>query len=349
MKVPAMQGGPELPIHTEEEASIAELIELARRIKAWQELQPGGLSNNKLVERYPGLGSSKTYSAIAAGKTSDYDVERQLVAYRGVWQQINEELPDAKADAFYDDLGTVNKVRLAALEARTCGDNTRFVLVEGDTGCGKTKTLEGLVAKYKETVLIEASAAWKDSPNALLTELAVAMGDGKGHASQSQRLREVKALLVKQRRIICIDEGHEMGPRCLNTLRTLINGSQCVFVVAAMHTLWERLEKKDAYQEARQLTGNRLQRRVKLHKVSETDVKRLLVHIAGIEGDPTEKDKDGASLLTRAARHIIPDCARHGHLKLATRVARSARRLAGDDAVTLEHIAAAKAEELDKR
>lgn len=348
MKPPAIQGSPVLPIHTEEEEACLELIDLARKVKTWQELQPG-LSNNKLLERFPGLGSTKTYTAISLGKTADYDIEKQLVAFRGVWQQVNEEAPEAQQEVFFDDLGTVNKVRLAALEARTCGDNTRFVLVEGDTGSGKTKTLEGLAAKYKETVMIEASAAWKDSPNALLTELALALGDGKGLASQAQRLRECKALLLKTRRIICIDEGHEMGPKCLNTLRTLINASQCVFVVAAMHTLWERLEKRDAYQEARQLTGNRLQRRVKLHKVSEIDVKRLLHHLAGIDGDPVEKDAAGTSLLTRAARHIIPDCSRHGNLKLVTRVARTARRLAADSPVTIEHIVAAKAEELDKR
>ena len=342
---PPTQGQP-LAIDDEALETAAEVTSLGRKIRDWQ-LKQRNLSDQKLVERFMALGSTKTYKRILDNDLGELNLDKQLSAYRAVWESICEELPQHEDEEIIENLDTIVKPRLAAMEARNAAGNTRFVLIEGDTGCGKTTGLKALQAKYKG-IFIEASAAWKDRPSALLYELALALGEGKDATlSQPRRLREVISAMGSKQLMICIDEGHEMGPKCLNTLRTLINGSRCVFVVAALHTLWERLEKKDAYAEARQLIGNRLQRRVKLHRVSTVDARRLIQHLTGIEGDP--QDKDGNTLLAAAAQAILAQAPKHGNMKFVRRVANTAKELAEHNPVTGSHIAAAITAELEKR
>lgn len=323
-----------------------ELTNLGRLVREWQ-LRDPSLSDTKLVNRFPALGSTKTFQRVLKADLEELNIDKQLAAYRSVWELIQEELPKHSEEVVLESLDTVAKSRLAYLEARNAAGNTRFVLIEGDTGCGKTTALQALMSKYKGAgVLIECSAAWRDRPSALLYDLAVALGGGKDSTlSQPARLREVLALLGKASRLVCIDEGHEMGPKCLNTLRTLINQSQSVFVVAALNTLWERLEKKDAYAEAKQLIGNRLQRRVKLHRVSSTDARRLIQSITRMAGDPLEKTGD----LAQAAALVLAHAGKHGNMKFVKRVATTARERSEGETITLDHIASAIAEELEKR
>ena len=348
MKQPseAAPGGNTITAEEQENTeTMQELQSLGRKVRDWQMRQQPSLSDIKLLNRFPALGSTKTYQRILTGDLRELNLDKQLAAYRATWEIIQEEQPVAVEDIVIDSMDTIVKPRLACLEARSASDNTRFVLIEGDTGCGKTTALNAICSKYRG-IRIEASAAWKDRPSALLFDLAVALGGGKDATlSQPARLREVIALLSNKAAIICIDEGHEMGPKCLNTLRTLINQSKAVWIVAALHTLWERLEKKDAYAEARQLVGNRLQRRVKLHRVSSTDARKLIQAITGIAGDPTEKD----GILAQAAAMVLMKSERNGHMKFVKRVATTAKDLAEDEPVELKHIANAIAAELEKR
>lgn len=344
---PGTAPAPTEPLSEEQEA-INELHQLGSKIRDWQKSQLPELSDNKMISRFVGLGSTKTYLRVINGQTAELSIEKQLAAYRAVWQQIQEEAPKPVAEFRLDTLGTVAKARLACLEARSTQGNDRFVLIEGDTGCGKTMALKCIADKYAGTVMVEASAAWKDSPSAFLTDIYIELGgDGNHTLSQPRLLREVIAILKRQRRIVCIDEGHEMQVQCLNTLRTLINKTECTFAVAAMHTLWERIANKAAYEETRQLVGNRLQRRVKLHRVSSVDAARLIQAITGIEGDP--ESKDSTTVLAEAAALLVRDCQRHGNLKFIARCAATAKSLAGDEPVTLAKIITAKAAELEKR
>lgn len=322
---------------TSEDVMKGELVALAGQIREWQETR--GLSNNKLLEKFPGLGSTKTFVRISGGELGEYNVEKHLTSYRATWAAMQE--PEGEQEIRLQKLSTVQQVILAVLEARQAGGNQRFVLVEGDTGCGKSTALQCVADRYPETVIIEASKAWGDRPMAFLTELAMALGGGHARASQADRLREVVNLLNQRRRIVCIDEGHEFGPSCLNVLRTLINQTQrtaCVFVLAAMKTLWKRLEY-GAYEEARQLTGNRLQKRVKLHRVSEQDVKILLNELGGIHGPDA----------TKAVTLIGNYAEKNGHLKFAACVALRAKKLADGDEVTMEHITTAVTHEVERR
>ena len=93
----------------------SELVELARKIHAWQTSQ--AKSNSQMIRDYPGLGSDKTYCRLREGNTEEYDVEAQLANYRAVWALIESIGDEAgEAEALYDDLSGSIQLRRALLE-----------------------------------------------------------------------------------------------------------------------------------------------------------------------------------------------------------------------------------------
>jgi hypothetical protein len=137
-----------------------------------------------------------------------------------------------------------------------------------------------------------------------------------------------------------IDEAHHMGPKTLNMVKSIINQTPGEVVALAMETLWKKLEK-GAYEEARQLTQNRLSERVVFgHKPDAADVRMLL-------RDRLDADE---ALLKKVAGPLREQAAVHGHLNFVNLVCRRARRLAGDGAaVDVECIAEAMQQVIETR
>lgn len=296
-----------------------ELVELAGRIFAWQQHQ--AKTNSQMIREYPGLGSDKTYGRLREGQTDEYDIETQLANYRAVWAVIEAVSGAAGAEEqLFDDLTAVLQVKRAALEAMRVEGNNRVVLVEGASGIGKSKALAMLAGRYGvRIVLTEASDCWGDSPAALLGAILRALGCSDFPAGRVDRLEKVIDLLCRSRRCLVVDEAHHLGPHCLNTLKTLVNQTPGEFIVAAIPTLWSRLEGK-AYMEARQLTTNRLAERVKLD-LSELDIVRYLRHVL------PEADE---AALKAGAKVIRPTALGNGNMAFVRDVSGAIRRLAPD-------------------
>jgi hypothetical protein len=253
-----------------------ELQQLATQIRDYQEAE--GLKDSEILRRYHGLGSDKTYRRIRAGDLDELDIERQLANYRAVWQLIEATAGrlTGEADEIYDDLSPAMSLRRVFLEVISENGNARLVLLEGDTGTGKSKALDGLLKKYGQRILpIEASEAWGDSPMAFLGEVLSALGQKHLPTTTMGRLNLLIPLISRGRICLAIDEAHHMGPACLNTLKTLINRTPGEFLLLAMPTLWRRTER-GAWEEVRQLTGNRLAERIKLGELRNVDIKKLL-------------------------------------------------------------------------
>jgi DNA transposition AAA+ family ATPase len=198
-----------------------------------------------------------------------------------------------------------------------------------------------LAQKFGQRILwIEAAAAWGDKPNALLGSILAALGikPSEWPISQFERLERVVERLKSSRLCVIIDEAHHMGPDCLNTVKTLINRTPGEFILAAMKTLWNRLER-DSYQEVKQLTGNRLAERIKL-SLRETDVKKLLDRRLAVL--PAAESKKALTLLMAKAPH-------NGNLAFVREVCKRARIMAGADAVTFEIVTSAISAEEGKR
>ena len=130
-------------------------------------------------------------------------------------------------------------------------------------------------AKYgTRLVSVEATAAWADSPMAMLGAILKTLGLKELPASQADRFDKVVELLNTNRRCLAVEEAHHMGVKLLNILKSLINVTPGEFVALAYPTLWSRLERS-AYHEARQLKGNRLADRIKL-QVDAADMRKFV-------------------------------------------------------------------------
>ncbi len=165
----------EEPAATREEMA-EELVRLARRIKCWQEARK--LTTAAMLRRFSGLGSDKLYGRLVKGDTGETDVERQLARYRAVWALI-ESTEDSRREEepLYDDLSPAIRLRKAFVEVADERGNGRFILVQGDSGSGKTSAARALMAKYgARLAFVELSPVVGDSPFNFLLLVLEAIG-----------------------------------------------------------------------------------------------------------------------------------------------------------------------------
>lgn len=316
---------------TMSEGTQAELHEVAGRIRGWQEERR--LSDSQMLRDFPGLGSSKTYVRIVSGDCEELDCSRWLRDYAAVWSLIQLLAESSQEnDEIYPDLTTVTDLRKAVADAMREGGNNRLVLVQGPSGSGKTTAARFLQAKYgARIVFCEATEIWKENMNAALAGICTALGVREPPMSVSARFDLAVTRLRESRCCLVVDEAHHLGPKTLNLVKSLLNQTPGEFVLLAMGTLWTRLETS-AYAEARQLTQNRLSERLRYDGVEVTDVERVLERRLGMNGDA----KAAAKSLAAAARS-------HGTLAFVRLVCRQARKLAGKEQATGEHVARAAA------
>lgn len=272
---------------TNENDLSAQLIEAARQIDAWQKLQEPPIPNEGMIRMFSGLGSSKTYRRLVDGDASQLRCDEWLPRYLGVLAMIEDQGAAAAAEDLYADITPASDAIMAVKALLRSRDISRLVLVVGETGSGKTSALR-LVEKLYPGVcaFAEATEAWR-KPEAALGDIVGALtGDDGGVLPQGLAVRISLAIgaLKKNRRIILIDEGHHMGAEVINTLKTLINQTDCMIVVAAQATLWQKLAAK-SWQEAKQLLYNRTKEVVKLGNPSRRDADMYLRRRLGIPGN----------------------------------------------------------------
>ena len=272
-----------------------ELVSIAQRIRDWQESRK--FSDNELLRRMPGLGSTKTFTRVLKKDLEELDLDRWLAEYRSVWAVIESLTGRETGDEeLYEDLSPVIALRRSLVEIFECRTIRRVILCEADSGLGKSSALTLLQRKYGQRILpIEAADAWGDNPNAFLGAILDAKGVKEQAMSREGRLRQVIGKLKEHRVTLAIDEAHHLGPHCLNTAKTLINQTTAEIALLALPTLWRRLER-NSYEEVKQLLGNRLAERIKLGELKEIDVKKVLLRRAKIE------DAKAAAVVLEAAK-----------------------------------------------
>ena len=304
-----------------------ELVEIAATIAAWGESH--GMSRAQLVRNFTDLGSEKSFRDISAGQLEGYNAENQLTKYRAVYATMEELANQGGEEKIYDDLGTVVKIRRAFLGVVKATGTNRVLIVQGESGGGKTTAVGLLRGKYGTGRIsyVEASDVWADSPNAFLGAILRALGVTELPAGRVQRLEEVQSRLGISRRCLVIDEAHHLGPHCLNTVKTLVNTTPGEFILVAIPTLWNKLQAH-AYQEAKQIATNRLSERVKL-TLDEADVRLYL--------SKRFQDASAADLKV-AAKIIRPSALLSGNYAFVRDVA---RELTGLDAETVSRAVSA--------
>jgi Rad3-related DNA helicase len=310
--------------HTEDNVS-KELTKIAKQIRDWQVAQQ--LTDTALLKKFNGLGSTKTFGLILSGKADDLDVERWLVEYRRVQTLIEALSSDiSEEEPLYEDLSTCSRLRVAVTDALKERGNARLVIVQGPSGSGKTAGTKALAARFgSKVILSECDETWKESPHNMLGGLLRAFGLKQLPPTTDGRLSKLLEMVNEKDYVLVIDEAHHLGPRTLNLVKTLINKSMTVIVLCAMDTLFRRLEM-GAYEEARQLTQNRLCERVMLGNLERKDVEEFL----------QDRLNWGEGVLDKVIASTVNGAKHRGYFAFLKAAVRLARRRHGQDPLTVE-------------
>ena len=227
-----------------------------RECAAWLRdmMAAGGISMTRFA-RENGLGSARTFGRLLEGDVDDETAAEWLPRCRDARERLERQ---AETEAVYS-LPTSEDVEEAILSAFRPGASTgRVVFVIGAPGIGKTTTVSALQRKWGQRIArIEAHELWNDSPGNMLADLLDALGIHDAPAAGSERMTAAVQALRGFRRCLVIDEAHHVGPRILNTIKSLVNMTPGEFVLMGTPPMWQKLNKK-AYAEGSQLYTNRL-------------------------------------------------------------------------------------------
>lgn len=299
-----------------------ELFGIAAQIGIWQ--SANALSDAKLLKKFPGLGSTKTYKKLLGRDDEQLNVGTWLPAYKGVLRIIEEETQE-RTSRVLPDLSHMISVSTPAMRLTMSTGNKRLMLIQGDTGAGKTTALKHVASQLPGSVVfVEADEAW-DSKTAAAAALCLKVGVKiKGSTVRNEddlphnfaKLQSLLITTLQSRRIIAIDEGHHMSGKTLNMLKTLINKTNSVFIVAAMPTLWRKLQML-SWEEAKQLKLNRLFANVMLDGPTAEDAMKYFASHLKLMGDVK---KAVASVAEASARFgcmaflesVVDQCATYG-------------------------------------
>jgi DNA transposition AAA+ family ATPase len=306
---------PEVSADLEAVDNRKELVTLARNIRAWQDRQKPRVSDEAMLRLYPGLGSTKTYKRLREGDYDGLVVENHLPKYHGVWNAIEAALGAAAAEEIYEDLTPAVETSLAVASLIPQRGKERLVLIEGPTGSGKTEALRIIARTYAgQTAMVEAHEGWQ-SLSCALGDILLALGYVRHRAdlppSTAGRLACCIDSLQRQRRLVLIDEAHHATAAVLNSVKTMLNQTESLFVLAGIDTLWRKLTAR-SWEEARQLVHNRLHERVRLAAPSAADARRFLcARVAAL----------GADGMSKAFAHVAAASAHCGQFAYLRRLA----------------------------
>ena len=287
---------------TPKNSAAAELQTLAADLYEWAD--SNDTTPAALVKEHPGLVSAKTLKEAAAGVLEDEDATRLLPAFQAVSNLIGGGGGEEEVDPLYEDLSTAKAVRAQFTRLKMSRTAAKLVIVEGNTGMGKTSA--GKIIAAKALALnpvtgiyhVEASAGWGDRPNAMLAAMLKALGMPDSSRSQAARLEKLEEALNQRPVVIILDEVHDVGVRCLRVIKTLLNLTTVKLVLLTHPRLFRDLEREN-WDDVGQLTGNRLVARVNLGSVQEADVELILER--RLTSLPKEDRARAAAELARAA------------------------------------------------
>lgn len=282
----------------------ARLFELAAKIDTWRAGR--ALSQAKLIKKFPTLGSSKTFAKLAGGNAEGLEVESWLAKYEGVARVLDKE--SELRDETWVDLGPTSALLAVAPRLMTHNGLNRLVIVEGDSGAGKSRSLAALKERHPGTViLVEADESWK-TPKAMVSHLLVAVGEDSAVQNitgdfLSRQGRLIEALKAR-RVLLCIDESQHMTGQGLTILKTLVNQTVSCFIIAGQSTLWRKLQS-EAWQEAKQLRHNRCFASITFGAPADEDVELFVSRRAQLVAGGLDRLKDSTwkELGQHAAKH----------------------------------------------
>ena len=332
-------------MHTND-TNITKLRALAQEVRNYQ--LERGWSDTKLCKEIASVGSSKTYKRIldAADELDELNVENQLKNYQSAVEIITSfRQKDHPAEPEYTDFANVQSAEIAVRRAMQEDEEcvARLVIVEGHTSTGKDAVRRHLLNKFpNNTVTVEANDLWKNSPTPSHTALYEALnivrqGDKnqKPPRHPSGLLTEIIAALKERKLILIINEAHHLGIPGLNMVKTILNATPTIVVLECIPVLLTRLLGSN-YEEAIQLTGNRLCERVLLPCPPSDEILLML--------DRRAVKFENVEIRNAAAKQLEADAPTYGNWRYVIQVTRKLYEAGKKSPVTQAVVSKAMAE-----
>lgn len=254
-------------------------FEIAQSIEAIRQRIKPAPSHRQWSKLWPGLGSPKTYGKVIRGDFAQLDAGKQLVKYRAVLAAMEANSEERSIEEVYQDLPKVEEAQIAALALARHHGTDRMISIEGGSGSGKSTILrilsEGALAG--SIFIAEASETWK-SPRAALYDMLRALSVSDDEIPASLAARQSLLIKILKRRgklFLAIDESHHCTGPVLNILKSLLNQSPVMVIIAGVATLLSKL-KSAAAEESKQLFHNRLYARIVLGRPCQEGALKFL-------------------------------------------------------------------------
>lgn len=252
-----------------------ELQTIAQEIKTWRESRPSqeGWTIKRLMSTFPGLGSDKTLAALSQGEFAGRPVWKWLPRYRvalGALRNMEEHQGGVEEILPLSNMAEALPAVCTAVLKMGKKRIDRLVVIEGGSGAGKTSNLKRIKEEWAGAAYyMEADSSWVSARQAA-GDILAAMGETTIAYPRAKR-QEALLSRLQSNVVLLIDEAHHGGAEFLSLVKTLINRSEAVIVLAAMDTLWRKLTC-EASEEASQLLHNRLSEKVVLYPPEKEDV-----------------------------------------------------------------------------
>lgn len=315
----------EQPILSETEShargdAAEELFELAARVEAWRVGR--GLSSAQLYRTIGGL-NDKTHKKLLAKDLTELRAENHVAKYRAALAEIEMFDRRQEAEETLPDLPPTESVLLALRTLKLNRGNDRFVLIEGESGAGKTTALKHAAEKIADAVYVSAHESWTQRPSLALGELLEAAGARGGlKEGFAARHGDLVARLRERPRLLIIDEGQHMEVRMLNVIKDIINRTPCWVALGTMSSLWKKIQSA-RWSEVKQLLHNRMHCRVIMPRPDAAAAEAYLSARLAFEA-PAEKTEE-ARRWQRAFDTIAAYARSHGLYAYLRKVAAAAR------------------------
>jgi hypothetical protein len=284
------------------EPAAAELLTLAAKVEAWREGR--GLSQNQLCRQIGGL-NSKTHGILAKGDLTELRPENHIPKYRAALVEIAEFDSRQELEPVLPDLTPTRLVIDAVRGLKLNKGNDRFLLIEAESGGGKTTAMQYAAGQIPDSIFASASVAWC-SPSYGVEQLLTKSGyRGKVPHGLSQRISKLKDRLKEKPAPIFLDEGHHAGLVMLNLFKDLINDTDCWICFGTLHSVWKGIQAA-RWNEIKQIIHNRMWLRLSLPAPTAQDVEdyltpRLLLTVPTGKSPESARWDSAFSAVSRAA------------------------------------------------
>lgn len=330
--------------------TLNQLRALAREVRNYQ--LERDWSDSRLCKEIAHVGSSKTYKRILDDDDAldELSIETQLKNYQAAVETIHAlRTKDRPAEKEYEDFSNILNVRAAVgralLEDEDCV--ARLVIVVGNTATGKDAVRRNLLKAWPNiTLAVEATELWRDSLAVPARTIYNALNIVKRKDADTKEVpkpprypaeivNEMIGVLKERKLVLIINEAHHLGPRGLNMVKTIINQTPTVVVLECIPALLARLFG-GSYEEAVQLTGNRLCECVHLSSPPADEI-LLMLERRGVKFDE-------AATRNLAATSLAAEAPNFGNWRYVSQVTRKLYEATGKKPVTLPVLTRAMAD-----